>query len=75
MAKYAKDIVKGDVIMLDCGYGPQENWKPCKVLSINKYIPLFENDRDEDYIFFYVDDKRSRFETIGFPPFYSLELF
>jgi hypothetical protein len=74
MIKYAKDIVKNDYIILDCGYGPQESMVPCKVLSIDKPIPLFENDKLEDYIFFTVTDGSSTFPTIGFPPFYELEV-
>ena len=72
MTKYAKDIVRGDTIMLDCGYGPQEHYEHCKVLSVDKDIPLFE--RTEDYICFYVENYNSKFTTIGFPPFYKLEL-
>ena len=73
MTKYAKDIVKGDVIMLDCGF-LYENYMPCKVLSVEKPTPLFETDKSEDYIGFYVDGDNSKFNTIGYPPFYSIEL-
>ena len=74
MDKYAKDIVRGDVIMLDCGYGPQEYMTPCKVLSVDKYIPLFEDEKAEDYVSFRVENYDSKFTTIGFPPFYVIEL-
>ncbi len=72
--KFAKDIVGGDYIILDCGYGPQEFMTRCKVKTVDKPIPLFENDKSEDYIFFTVTDGSSTFSTIGFPPFYELEV-
>jgi hypothetical protein len=46
----------------------------CKVKTVDKCIPLFENDKSEDYIFFTVTDGSSTFSTVGFPPFYELEV-
>ena len=75
MTKYAKDIVRGDTIILDCGYNLSEDYKPCKVISREIPLPLFEDSRSEDYISFEVNDGSSKFNTIGYPPFYSFEIF
>lgn len=72
--KYAKDVVRGDTILLDCGYGLQENFKSCKVISVDKLLPLFESDRNDDNISFYVDVGGSRFTSTGFSPFYEMDL-
>lgn len=34
MKKLIKDLVAGDVVTLDCGYGPHTDDQPCKILSI-----------------------------------------
>lgn len=78
MKKKTTEIICGDKIELDCGYGPREKMEFCQVISIEKMTQdsmLFPDPTRMENLFFYVRDNCGNgFYTLDFPPNYSFDV-
>lgn len=68
ISKTAKEIVIGDGIEIDLGYGPRESMQFCYVKNIGQHEKLFPDIDKEDWISFYVSSSSENFWTIDFSP-------
>lgn len=74
MKKLNKDIVRGDKIKLDMGYGPREYMQFVKVLEAHvKLSQLFPDEKRKDWTGHYCDDGTERFQSITFSPEHEFE--
>lgn len=72
ISKLAKDIVRGDRIELDVGYGPREHLEFCKVnIPGETHSQLFPDPSTADHLSFHVSSSSGNFWTISFPPNYA----
>jgi hypothetical protein len=71
----ASEIKPKDIIVLDCGYGPQSNDMNCKVLNVNYRKCMFSEDKEISFEVEIQDYTRERFDTYGFKPTDLIEVF
>jgi len=70
MKQKAKDIVYGQAILLDCGYGPQSHDEWCPIKEVNYKAPKLFGGTG---VSFHVSHDQGNFWTVVFEPNDELE--